>query len=116
MIGVLTRLRCIFLVIAFCGTSVAVSSVGAVTLQFDIPAQSLPSALDQFSRQSGYQVSSASGVLERKNSRAIKGQYSIEQAITLILNNQSLDWFISGTNIIIAVKTNDGVIPFALIN
>ncbi|MCG7532306.1 TonB-dependent receptor [Psychrobium sp. MM17-31] len=109
MIGVLTRLRCIFLVIMFCGASVVASSVEAVTLQFDIPAQSLPSALDQFSRQSGYQVSSASGVLERKTSRAIKGQYSIEQAITLILNNQSLDWFISGTNILITARTNGGV-------
>jgi hemoglobin/transferrin/lactoferrin receptor protein len=57
--------------------------VGAVA--FDIPAQSLASALNAFGRQSGLQVSLAAATSRGVTSRAVKGSYTPEQALGVLL-------------------------------
>nr|WP_298098296.1 TonB-dependent receptor [uncultured Shinella sp.] len=55
------------------------------TIAFDIPAQSLASALNAFGRQSGLQVSLAAATSRGVTSRAVKGSYTPEQALSALL-------------------------------
>lgn len=55
------------------------------TIAFDIPAQSLASALNAFGRQSGLQVSLAASTSRGVTSRAVKGSYTPEQALAALL-------------------------------
>ncbi len=66
------------------------NTVIAQTQQYDIPSQALSSALMQFSSQSKAQVV-ASGVDDRNiTSSQVKGQWSSEQALELLLKNTGL--------------------------
>lgn len=68
---------------------------------FDIPAQSLSSALAQFGRQSGTQVAFASSVTSGLTSRAVSGTMPPEQALTLLLNGTGILWHNSGAGFVI---------------
>ncbi len=60
------------------------------TVAFDIPAQSLSSALLQFSTQSGVEFTVATKALEGRRVPAIKGTYATDRALTLLLANTGL--------------------------
>ena len=74
--------------------------VGAVA--FDIPAQSLASALNAFGRQSGLQVSLAAATSRGINSRPVKGRYTPEQALAVLLEGTETRYSITpdGTAIV----------------
>ena len=57
----------------------------AGTIAFDIPAQSLARALNAFGRQSGLQGSLAATTSRGVTSKAIKGSYTPEQALSALL-------------------------------
>lgn len=57
--------------------------VGA--MPFDIPAQSLASALNTFGRQSGLQVSLAASTSRGATSKAVKGSYTPREALARLL-------------------------------
>lgn len=60
------------------------------TSSFQIPAQSLPTALLRYTEQSGVHVTSSSSLVENKSSRAIVGQYDARTALTKLLEGTSL--------------------------
>lgn len=65
-------------------------TVRATAMAFDIPAQSLASALNVFGRQSGLQVSLATATARGITSKAIKGNYMPEQALAALLEGANL--------------------------
>ncbi|UDF32517.1 UNVERIFIED_ORG: TonB-dependent receptor (plasmid) [Roseateles sp. XES5] len=60
------------------------------TMAFDIPAQSLASALNTFGRQSGLQVSLAATTSHGITSKAVKGSYTPGQALAALLEGADL--------------------------
>jgi outer membrane cobalamin receptor len=60
------------------------------TVVFDIPAQSLSSALLQFSTQSGVEFTVATKALEGRRVAAVKGSYATDRALALLLANTGL--------------------------
>jgi iron complex outermembrane receptor protein len=73
---------------------------------FDIPAQALSEALRAFGRQSGYQISVATGATEGLSSQAVQGRLSISEALDRLLARSSLQWRFSGERTI-ALETAD---------
>ncbi len=64
---------------------------------FDIPAQSLNQALLTFGRQSQQQIMYSSSMTENYRSPALKGDYTTEEAIKILLSNSALQAVSSGT-------------------
>lgn len=62
---------------------------------FDIPAQPLPTALNAFGRQSGLQVSLAAAAARGLTSRAVKGNYTSSQALSLLLAGSGIPFQIT---------------------
>jgi len=61
-------------------------------LRFQIPAQSLATALIAFSHQSGWQVSAESTLLATHDSAAVNGHMSPEKALARLLSGSGLQW------------------------
>lgn len=61
-------------------------------LRFQIPAQSLSTALIAFSHQSGWQVSAESTLLATHDSAAVNGNMSPEKALARLLSGSGLQW------------------------
>jgi iron complex outermembrane receptor protein len=57
---------------------------------YDLPAQDLKFALRSVARGSGYQLVADSGALRGKQSRALKGQFTIQEAIAILLDGSDL--------------------------
>ena len=76
--------------------------VGA--MPFDIPAQSLASALNTFGRQSGLQVSLAASTSRGATSKALKGSYTPREALARLLEGTETQHSITtdGTAIVTA--------------
>lgn len=81
------------------------SSAWAVDLErvdaFDIPAQPLPAALLQFSRQAKVQVLTATKDLQDYRSEAVNGRLSLKDALARLLGRSQLEYRVSGANSII---------------
>jgi len=58
--------------------------------EFDIPSQSLSTALLTFSRQSGEMVVASPDMTNGKISRSLRGQYPVDQAISELLSGSGL--------------------------
>jgi hypothetical protein len=63
-----------------------ISSAQHAQIAFDIPAQALHSAVVGFAEQSGIQVIFDGSTLAGLQSQALKGRYSVQQAIALLLD------------------------------
>ncbi len=59
---------------------------------FSIPPQALSNAINSFSRQSGWQVSLRAELALDKQSSAVDGNYSADQALTRLLLGTGLQW------------------------
>ncbi|AFT69656.1 TonB-dependent heme/hemoglobin receptor family protein [Alloalcanivorax dieselolei B5] len=79
---------------------------------FNIPAQSLASAINAFSRQSGWQISVASELASQRRSRDVSGNLSPEQALTRLLDGTDLIWRSTGHNaaVIYSAPTGDALV------
>src|SRR5690349_16669349 len=88
-------------------TWLAAAQAGAAALdlgaqqRFDIPPQQLPSALLQFSQQSGVQVTSPGQLVEGKTSPGVVGTYNPGRALALLLQDTSLDFDVVDDNTVI---------------
>jgi len=93
-----------FLVTALSLTIVAnTASAEDRSYSINIPAQTLSSALDALSRQTGLQPFYADGVLAGKRSSALKGSYSKRQALERLLSGSGLMYTFTGDNTV-AIK------------
>jgi iron complex outermembrane receptor protein len=71
-------------------------------VRFEIVPQQLPSALLQFSEQSGVQVTSPGQLVEGKRSPGVVGTFSPGKALALLLKNTSLDFdVVDGKTVVI---------------
>jgi iron complex outermembrane receptor protein len=69
--------------------------------RFAIGPQQLPSALLQFSEQSGVQVTSPGQLVEGKNSPGVVGTYNPAKALALLLQDTSLDFDVVDDNTVV---------------
>ncbi|MGC3986761.1 MAG: TonB-dependent siderophore receptor [Pseudorhodoferax sp.] len=82
------------------GLALALSlhAAGAQTARFDIPAQPLASALDQFARQAGLQLVFDLERAQGRRAPAVSGEQDVRQALDALLRGSGLDGRIdSGT-------------------
>jgi outer membrane receptor protein involved in Fe transport len=70
----------------------------ATTVQFDIKAQRLPSALIQYSQQSGVQVTAAASLLVGLRSTGVKGALPASQALGQLLMGTGIDYAVVDSN------------------
>ncbi|MEE4450545.1 TonB-dependent siderophore receptor [Novosphingobium resinovorum] len=84
----------------------------AAQRSFDIPAQSLPSALTIFGRQSGLQVSVPAGLAAGHTSSAVSGTMTPHDALSRLLTGTGLVYKISGNIVTLepAPQAADGAI------
>lgn len=68
---------------------------------FDIPVQSLASALISFGQQSGLQVSVDSSLLEHRSSRSISGSLTSAKALDAMLKGSGVGWTYSYGNLLL---------------
>jgi len=99
--GFITRLMRITIVLMamLCLPAYADDPMGK-SVQFDIPAQSLSSALINFSTQSGMQVATADIDISKLQSHAVSGNHSIREAMGILLGGTGLDFAQVGTSTI----------------
>lgn len=83
----------------------------SATTVLNIPAQSLSKALNALATATGTQITAASGVLETLSSQAVNGNYTVAEALRLMLSGSGLKATASGAHsyIIEAEKKAAGV-------
>jgi len=59
---------------------------------FDIATQPMASALSTLARQAGLQLSLQAGLLDGLQAPAVRGQYSLDEALRLLLGNAAITW------------------------
>lgn len=83
------------------------------TAPFAIPAQPLPSALAQYSEQSGVQVTSSSDLIEKKPSTGVAGRTDAQTALKKILEGTDLTFEVIDSDSVIIVPAKTRVQPVA---
>lgn len=84
----------------------------AAARAFDIPAQSLASALNTFGRQSGLQVTLASSTSDGVTSRAVKGTLTPQQALSQLLQGTGIPFRINvDRTAVIGLPDSTGTLP-----
>lgn len=73
--------------------------VAAQTIQFDVPAQPLAAALDQFARQAGLQLAFSPDLAKGKTSTPVSGMQEVQKALTELLRGTGLKGGISGSTL-----------------
>ena len=83
----------------------------STTSALNIPAQSLAKALNALAAATGTQITAASGVLETLSSQPLRGDYTVAEALRLMLAGSGLKATVSGSHsyIIEAEKKAAGV-------
>ena len=62
----------------------------AATASYDLPAQDLDTSLRAVARTSGHQIIIASSAVEGRTAPALKGQYTVEQALRALLRDAAI--------------------------
>ena len=76
----------------------AQAQISQQQLRFQIPAQSLATALIAFSQQSGWQVSAESALLAAHGSAAVSGNMTPEKALARLLSGSGLQWEVTSAD------------------
>lgn len=80
----------------------------AAQQQFDIPAQSLTTALDLFARHSGWQVGYPAALAQGKSSAALRGSFTPAEALGRLLSGTGLIYRATGANSVTLVEAPQG--------
>jgi outer membrane receptor for ferric coprogen and ferric-rhodotorulic acid len=89
------------------------SQVRAAEKDFNIPAQPLWSALQEWGRQSDLQVLVNPEQIQGDVSPAVRGRYSPEQAARLLLKNSNLDYSLQGDTLTLGTVASPAVLDMA---
>lgn len=104
------RVHRLWIMVALVLLAVIRSGIAAADLSsvktFDIPAQSVPSALLKFSSQSGVQVTSSGEILEGKESGGVIGTFAARTALDKLLQGTELHYDVIDANTI-AIRGGD---------
>lgn len=74
------------------------------TRSFNIPAQSLATAVNAFGRQSGLQVTAEANVTAGVQAQAVVGNYTPVEALTRLLTGTGVTWRMAGGNVVALTK------------
>lgn len=74
-------------------------------VDFDIAAQPLPSALMQFSAQTGLDLSASTDLVEGKEAGSLKGNYSTGEALSVLLRGTGLNFTATDSGVAIIVTS-----------
>jgi iron complex outermembrane recepter protein len=88
-----------------CISGAAFAQMANDTVHIDIPAQSLSSALTQFGRDTGTEIVFAPEAVNQKISTAIKGDFSKEKALALMLAGTGLTYRVTAQGAIVIHST-----------
>jgi outer membrane receptor protein involved in Fe transport len=90
----LSTVRVVVIVFWLCalGAVAAVSAAEPSSVRFDIPAQSLESALLTFSQQARVQLVVADETIKGLRTRGVRGEYSAHEALTRLLQGSGLSY------------------------
>ncbi|MHA6193816.1 TonB-dependent siderophore receptor [Pseudomonas wadenswilerensis] len=91
----------------------AAVQVQAQEVSFDIPAQPLWSALQEWGRQSDLQVLVNPDDIQGKTSTQVRGRYSPEQAAHLLLRNTSIDFSLMGDTLTLMMNPTSSILDMA---
>ncbi len=80
------------------------SQAEAQKIQFDIGAQSLPSALRQFGQQSQLQVLYSADEVQGLRSNPVRGQLSVEAALAELLRGTGASYSLQGSSVTISAQ------------
>lgn len=90
---------------AFCRTAMAILLAASLSTAFaaepvvlDIPAQDLTTALKLLSKQANVQILFPAGLVQDKHSKPIKGSYTPEGALRMLLQDSNLSFVEDGAN------------------
>ena len=64
---------------------------GAHAVELDIPSQPLDKALNALAHQTGERIIFSTGLTDHKKAPALKGDYSVRQALDKLLNGSGLE-------------------------
>jgi outer membrane receptor protein involved in Fe transport len=81
---------------------------GNVTHQFDIPSQDLESALRAMALASKHKLLYSSRLVEGKHSLALRGEYTIEEALETLLEGTELRYEVTADGLLLIRKRGEG--------
>ena len=92
----------------FCGVSIVLASAATPSFaqsqekrSYDLPAQDLKYALRTVARGAGFQLIADSRALRGKQSKALKGQYTVQEAISALLDGSDLSGEVSNKTVFV---------------
>lgn len=80
----------------------------ARTVQFNIPAQDLDTAMTRLADQAGIRLLGASGDLAGKRTAGLAGNYTVSQALNALLAGSGVTWRFSEANTVVLERTGPG--------
>jgi len=80
----------------------------ARTVQFNIPAQDLDSAMTRLADQAGIRLLGASGDLAGKRSPGLSGSYTVGQALNALLAGSGVTWRFTEANTVVLERLGPG--------
>jgi iron complex outermembrane receptor protein len=106
----LTRVSLFLVLVSAVSPSYGAMELGAQR-HFEIPPQQLPSALLQFSAQSGIQITSPGQLVEGKKSPGVIGTFSPAKALARLLKDTSLNFDVVDTNTVVIITNSAAAAP-----
>lgn len=104
------RRWCLVLTCALAMSHAAMSARGADGVVFEIPSQSLSSALNTFARQAGLQIFFPTDSIARKSAPTVSGRLSAEAALRKLIADSGLEVVSNdGTTIILRVSPGNHI-------
>jgi iron complex outermembrane recepter protein len=87
--------------------SVTAAPFGEEKYSLDIPSLNVREALSQLAKQTRYQLLFSHAMVEDLDSTAIKGKYTVAEALSIILEGTGLSGLLTGRGVILVKATND---------
>jgi iron complex outermembrane receptor protein len=109
-----TLLRALFASLVL-GTTVAapLAEAHSVTYELDIPSQSLNDALQAFALASNHELLYSSELVEGKHSPSVKGRFTTEQAMSILLSGTKLKYEVTSDRLVL-IRNADSPTSFQL--
>jgi len=92
-------------------TMAAAGQMDASTISWNIPAQSLKSALETYQQVSGLNLAYSDNLVEGKTTRGVQGNHTREQALEKVLNGAGLTHVVTAKGTVILKVKNPGAAP-----
>ena len=92
---------------------IGVTPVYAQTKAFDVPEQAAAQGIPQFGKQAGIQILASATTLEGKRTKAVKGSYSVNAGLAVLLEGTGLEAVPDDASGIITVRPSPAAVAAA---